>query len=368
MAALDTRVCRLLGTRYPIVQAPMAGGFTTPELVAAVSNAGGLGSLGGAILSPDDLREAIAAVRRLTDRPFGVNLFAPLPPPEVDADAIAAMHAVLAPFRAELGLPETPDVPSPPPSGLVEAQLAVVAEERVPVLSFTFGALPLEAVREAVDVVVGTATTVAEAVELERLGVDAVVAQSGEAGGHRGTFLGPFEDAVVGGVSLVPRIVDRVTVPVLLAGGIMDGRGIAAALVLGAEGVQLGTAFLGCPESGASEPLRRALAGSGDATVVSRAYSGRQARLVRTRLVEAIETAFVDPLPYPVQAVVTADLRAAALAADRADLSLVLSGQAAGALRALPAAELVETLARETEDAIRRLAADETGDAHRQNS
>jgi nitronate monooxygenase len=357
VGALDTRVSKLLGTRYPIVQAPMAGGFTTPELVAAVSNAGALGSLGGAMLPPRDLRDAIAAIRRLTDRPFGVNLFAPLAPPEVDVGAVAAMQAVLAPFRSELGLAEAPDVHAPPPPGLVEAQLAVVAEERVPVLSFTFGALSFEHVREAGSVILGTATTVAEAVELERLGVDAIVAQSGEAGGHRGTFLGPFEDAVVGGVALVPQIVDRVSVPVLLAGGIMDGRGVAAALALGAEGVQLGTAFLGCPESGASEPLREALRGAADGTVVTRAYSGRQARLVRTRLVEAIEAAAVEPLPYPVQAAVTADLRAAALAAERADLALVLSGQAGGALRTLPAAELVETLARETDDAIRRLAA-----------
>ncbi len=357
MAGLDTSVARLLGTRYPIVQAPMAGGFTTPELVAAVSNAGALGSLGAAILPPDELRDAIAAIRRLTDRPFAVNLFAPLMPPEVDTEAIAAMQAVLAPFRAELGLPEAP-LPSPPPPGLVEAQHAVVAEARVPVLSFTFGTLPFDAAREAGSVILGTATTVAEAVELERLGVDAVVAQSGEAGGHRGTFLGPFENAIVGGVALVPRIVDHVSVPVLLAGGIMDGRGIAAALALGAEGVQLGTAFLGCPEAGVSEPLRRTLGAADDATVVSRAYSGRPARLVRTRLVDAIEAAAVDPLPYPVQAVVTADLRAAALAADRTDLSLVLSGQAAGALRDLPAAELVETLVRETDDAIRRLAVD----------
>jgi nitronate monooxygenase len=354
MAGLDTGVARLLGTRYPIVQAPMAGGLTTPELVAAVSNAGGLGSLGGAILPPDDLRDAIAAIRELTDRPFGVNLFAPLSPPDVDTEAVAAMQAVLAPFRAELGLPEATDIPSPPPPGLVEAQLEVVAEARVPVFSFTFGALPFEAVREAGSVILGTATTVAEAVELEGLGVDAIVAQSGEAGGHRGTFLGPFEDGLVGGVSLVPRIVDHVSVPVLLAGGIMDGRGIAAALALGAEGVQLGTAFLGCPESGAPEPLRRVLR-TADATVVTRAYSGRQARLVRTHLVEAIEAAAVEPPPYPVQAVITADLRAAALAADRSDLFLVLSGQGAGALRDLPAAELVETLVRETGEAIRRL-------------
>jgi nitronate monooxygenase len=356
MGILDTRVAELLGTRYPIVQAPMAGGFTTPELVAAVSNAGGLGSLGAAILPPDELRASIAEIRRLTDRPFAVNLFAPLPPPEADPEAIAAMQAVLTPFRTELGLPETPELPLSPPPGLLEAQLAVVAAERVPVFSFTFGVPPLEEIRDAGSVVLGTATTVEEAVELERLGADAIVVQSGEAGGHRGTFLGPFENAVVGGVALVPRIVDHVSVPVLLAGGIMDGRGIAAALALGAEGVQLGTAFLGCPEAGAPEPLRRALGEAGDSTVVTRAYSGRQARLVRTRLVDAIEAAAVGPLPYPVQAVVTADIRAAALAADRPDLFLVLSGQAAGALRDLPAAELVETLVRETDGAIRRLA------------
>ncbi len=270
MGGLDTRVPGLLGTRYPIVQAPMAGGFTTPELVAAISNAGALGSLGGATLGPDELRDAITAVRRLTDRPFAVNLFAPLPSPEADAEQIAAMQATLAPLRSELGLSEPQDVPLAPPPGLVEAQLAVVAEECVPVFSFTFGVLPFEQIRESGSVILGTATTAAEAVELERLGVDAIVAQAGEAGGHRGTFLGPFEDAVVGGVALVPRIVDRVSVPVLLAGGIMDGRGIAAALALGAEGVQLGTAFLGCPESGAtSSPARRARGAPADATVVT---------------------------------------------------------------------------------------------------
>jgi nitronate monooxygenase len=356
MDGLDTGVTRLLGTRYPIVQAPMAGGFTTPELVAAVSNAGALGSLGGAVLPPDELRDAIAAIRRLTDRPFAVNLFAPLPPPVVEPEAVAAMQAVLEPFRAELGLPEAAAIPPSTSSGLVEAQLAVVAEERVPVFSFTFGVPPLDEIRHAGSVVLGTATTVEEAVELERVGVDAIVAQSGEAGGHRGTFLGAFEDAVVGAIGLVPRIVDRVSVPVLLAGGIMDGRGIAAALALGAEGVQLGTAFLGCPE-GAATPLQRSvLAGSADSSVVSRAYSGRHARLVRTRLVDAIESSGVDPLPYPLQAMVTADLRAAAVAADRADLLLVLAGQGAAAMRELPAAELVEALVRETEDALRGLA------------
>jgi nitronate monooxygenase len=356
-----TRVARLLGTRYPIVQAPMAGGFTTPELVAAVSNAGGLGSLGGAMLSPAELREAIRAVRQLTEQPFGVNLFAPLPRPEADPDATAAMNAVLAPFRAELGLQEPDGVPSPPP-GAVDDQVAVVVEERVPVFSFTFGTVPFHAAKDAGSVILGTATTAAEAAELEAQGVDAVVAQGSEAGGHRGTFLAGFEDALVGGIALVPQIVDRVSAPVLLAGGIMDGRGIAAALALGAEGVQLGTAFLGCPESGAPELHRRALAKApDDATRVTDAYSGRHARVLRSSFGDAVERSGVAPLPFPLQAVLAMDIRSAALGAGRADLVPLLAGQGAGLVRNLPAAELVETLVQETEEAILRLGTDPPG-------
>lgn len=352
-----SRVARLFGTEHPIVQAPMAGGFTTPELVAAVSNAGALGSFAGAMLSPDEIRDGIAAIRRLTDRPFAVNLFAPLPQAVADDDAIAAMNAALRPFREELGLPE-PDGPPSLPQGRVEEQIAVVAEERVPVFSFTFGAAPFAPAKEAGSVVLATATTVAEAVELERLGVDAIVAQSGEAGGHRGTFLGSFVEGVVGGVALVPRIVDRVSVPVLLAGGIMDGRGIAAALALGAEGVQLGTAFLTCRESGAPAPYRRAVATARDTTVVTPALSGRHARVVRTALADAIAGSGLDPLPYPLQGIVWADIRAAALEADRPELLFVLAGQGADMTRETTAAELVDALVRETNEAVRRLAAD----------
>jgi nitronate monooxygenase len=352
---LETRLARLLGTRYAIVQAPMAG-FTTPELVAAVSNAGALGSLGGATLAPDELRSAIAAVRRLTDRPFAVNLFAPFAPATVDEEAVTAMNTALRPFREELGLAEPQEPPSLPPAGFVEAQIAVVAEERVAVFSFTLGIAPSEPVKETGSVILATATTVAEAVELERLGVDAIVAQAGEAGGHRGTFLGSFEDALVGGIALVPRMVDRVSVPVLLAGGIMDGRGIAAALALGAEGVQLGTAFLGCQESGTPAIYRRTLAAADDSTVVTRVYSGRDARVVRTPFVDAMTGSSVDLLPFPFQAAITADIRAAALAAGRADLLFLLAGQGAAMVREMPAAELVEALVRETGEAIDGLA------------
>jgi len=353
-----TRVAELLGTRYPIVQAPMAGGFTTPELVAAVSNAGGLGSIGGALLAPEELREAITAVRRLTDRPFGVNLFAPLPPAEVDEGAVAAMSAVLRPFRPELGLPEPEGTPSPPPS-IVADLIAVVAEERVPVFSFTFGIPPFEPAKEAGAVILGTATTAAEAAELEMRGVDAVVAQGSEAGGHRGTFLSSFEQSLVGGIALVPQVIDRVAMPVLLAGGIMDGRGIAAAFALGAEGVQLGTAFLGCPESGAPELYRRALAeAADDATVVTAVYTGRPARAIRGAFVDVIEESGARPLPFPLQGLAARDIRGAAATRERTDLLFLLAGQGAGMVRNLPAGELVEALVQETEETIRRLAHD----------
>jgi nitronate monooxygenase len=351
-----TRVASLLGTRYPIVQAPMAGGFVTPELVAAVSGAGGLGSIAGAFLSPDELRETIGAVRRLTDRPFAVNLFVSLPTPRVDPEALAAMNALLAPVRAELGLPQPEGQPEPLPPGFVEDQIDVVVEERVPVFSFTFGVAPFDAAKKAGSVIVGTATTTAEARALEEQGVDIVVAQAGEAGGHRGTFLEDGE-GLIGGLALVPQLVDRVSVPVVLAGGVMDGRGIAAALALGAEGVQLGTAFLGCPESGTPEPYRQALAAAADsATAVTAAYSGRRARAIHTQLIETIERSGIPPLPFPLQAMLLGDIRSAAGPAGRADLLFLLAGQAAGLIRHLPADELVQTLVRETQETLSSLA------------
>jgi nitronate monooxygenase len=348
----STRLTQLLGVRYPIVQAPMAGGFTTPELVAAVSNAGALGSLGGAMLPPDALREAIRAVRDLTDRPFAVNLFAPVEVGQVDRDAVERMQRELSPYRDELGLGAPGELPAPPP-GLVDAQLAVVAEERVPVFSFTFGIPELTAVREAGCVTLGSATTVAEAVELERAGVDGVVAQAFEAGGHRGTFLGPFEGGLVGGIALVPQIVDRVQIPVVLAGGLMDGRGVAAALALGAEGVQLGTAFLAAEEAGTPEVYRTLVAEAGEeATAITRAYTGRPARAVRTRLIEHLEAAEAEILPFPVQGALLLDIRQAATEQGVGDLLFLLAGQASALSRRLPAGDLVETLVRETEAAL----------------
>jgi len=349
----STELTERLGIRYPIIQAPMAGS-TSPELVAAVSNAGGLGSLGAALLPPEDLRRAIAEIRRLTDRPFNVNLFAWREPDQPDAAAVAAVAAALAPYRSRVGLPDEAVLPLPPSlEALLQAQLAVVCEEAVPVFSFTFGIPPFDKVQATGAVIIGTATTVDEAVALEQAGVDVVVAQGAEAGGHRGGFLAPPEASLVGTVALVPQVADRVAVPVVASGGIMDGRGVAAALALGAHGAQLGTAFLTCPESAAHPAHRAALSRSSDTdTCVTAVYSGRPARAIRTALIRQLEADGPGPLEFPLQYGRTGPIHYAAAEAGEEDLMFLLAGQAAGLARSLPAAELVEAIARETEAVI----------------
>jgi nitronate monooxygenase len=222
----------------------------------------------------------------------------------------------------------------------------------VPVFSFTFGIPPLDDVRASGAVVAGTATTPAEAVALQRAGVDLVVAQGSEAGGHRGTFLHGFEDGLIGSLALVPAVVDAVELPVLAAGGVMDGRGVAAALALGADGVQVGTAFLSSPESALTDVERRVIAGERP-TVLSDRFTGRPARGIRTGLADAL--ANVTPLPFPLQAVATGPVTRAALEQGRDDLVLTLAGQGAPLGRSLGAAELVEALARETAEVLAAL-------------
>ncbi len=346
-----------LGIEHPIVQAPMAGGATTAALVAAVSEAGGLGSIGGGYLSPAALRDQIRAVRALTARPFSVNLFVPEPPrPPPAAGEIARVREALAPFRAEVGLgpAEVPAAAAP-----FREQLDVVLGEGVAAFSFTFGALAAEDVRALERrgaTVIGTATTVREARALAASGVHAIVAQGGEAGAHRGTFLGPPGRSLVGTLALVPQVVDAVSVPVVAAGGIMDGRGVAAALVLGASAVQMGTAFLPCPECGVHALHKEAILArpADDSTVVTRAFSGKAARAIANRFAESLEGAAT--LPYPIQNAMTSDLRREAAQAGKADLMSLWAGQAASLSRALPAGELVRTLVRETEAAVGRFA------------
>jgi nitronate monooxygenase len=350
-----TDLCKI---EHPIVLAPLAGGPGTPELAAAVSEAGALGSLGGGYLAPEALRSEIRKLRALTSCPFLVNLFAHSgpPPPAPSAEETARARAFVAPFRAEVGLAGEPALAAPPS---FRDQLAVILEESVPIFSVTSGSLAPEDVQALMrrgTVVIGTATTPDEARALVAAGVQAVVVQSSEAAGHRATFASSPEKALVGMMALLPRVADAVKVPVIAAGGIMDGRGIAAALALGAQGVQLGTAFLACPESGASPAYKAAVLaarGGGDPTVLTRAFSGRLARALSNRFSDAAEAAPI--LPYPQQNALTGELRQAAAKAGKADLLSLWAGQAVALARSRSARDLVGELVAETRAAIERL-------------
>ncbi|HVM56602.1 MAG TPA: nitronate monooxygenase [Gaiellaceae bacterium] len=336
MRRLDTPLGDRLGLRFAIVQAPMAG-VTTPELVAAVSEAGALGSFGGATSSPDELRAAIRAIRELTTAPFAVNLFAPMPEEEPEAADVEAVRT----FVSQWG---PPGAAAAPPWSF-DDQLAVVIEERVPVLSFTFGLVDPEPVHDVGIATIGTATTAEEARELELDGVDAIVAQGAEAGGHRGTFLDSFDEGLVPLAELVPQVLAAVSKPVIAAGGMMDGAGIAAALDLGAQAVQLGTAFLFAREARVPEAWLQAL--REHETVVTDAYTGRPARAAWTPFLVELMQQGPPPLPYPLQAAVLAPFRA------HDGYGFYMGGTGASRGREAAAGELVRTLAFETESAGR---------------
>ncbi|MBI3969557.1 MAG: DUF561 domain-containing protein [Chloroflexi bacterium] len=345
----------VLNVQYPIIQAPMAGGTTTPALVAAVSNAGGLGSLGAAYLTPEQITAAVAAIRELTDRPFNVNLFAGGYATTSDVDP-EPMLATLGRFHAELQLPP-PVLPALARDPFPE-QIEAVLAARPPVFSFTFG-LPdraaLSRLKERGITVIGTATTVEEARQLAAAGVDAIVAQGSEAGAHRGTFAAPFEAALIGTMALVPQVVDAVSVPVVASGGIMDGRGIYAALALGASAVQMGTAFLMCQEAATPAAHRAAIrSASAEQTTITRAFSGRPARGLVNQLIRTVHEQPETILPFPLQNSLTRQLRAAAAERGNPEYLSLWAGQAAPLGRELPAAELVATLVAETRRAAER--------------
>ena len=349
---------RNLHVQHPIFQAPLAGGGDTPDLVAAVSNAGGLGFIGAAYLSPDQIALVANSVKAKTTRPFGINLFAPSAPVSPSISSEAAIRRVAAYF-SELGLP-APSLPAGPAFSLAD-QLAAALETGASVFSFTFGLLPAEAMQSIKRMgifAMGTATTVSEAIELEKAGVDAIVAQGSEAGGHRGTFSGDFSASMIGTISLVPQVVDAVRVPVIASGGIMDGRGIAAALALGASAVQLGTAFLTCKESGIPEAYRQAiLDAKEDQTRITRAFSGRPARGIVNRFMTEVESNDHGEaiLPFPLQNALTRPLRTAAAKDGRSEFLSLWAGQGVRMARRQSAAELMTKLVQETDSAIRGL-------------
>ena len=342
-----TTLLQRLNIHLPIIQGPMTGS-DTPELAAAVSNAGGLGFLGCGMRAPEAMAQAAAAVRAATDRPFGMNLFV-LDTPQPDAAEVAAALERLAPLYARFGL--TPTAPTRWCEDFA-AQFEALIAARPAVASFTFGILSATQVRrlkaEAGSLVIGTATTVAEALAWQQVGADAVVASGMEAGGHRGTFLGDWEGSQIGTLALVPACVDALDIPVIAAGAIMDGRGIAAAQALGAQAVQMGTAFLACPES-AIVPAQRAAMAAARATDtrLTRIFSGRPARGIQNDAMRALQPQEAQIPTYPVQNALMGPIRRAAAQAGDAGHIALWAGQGVGAARVLAAGELVELLARE---------------------
>ncbi|WP_336030030.1 nitronate monooxygenase [Geodermatophilus sp. FMUSA9-8] len=330
----------------PIVQAPMAGGPSTPALAAAVSEAGGLGSLAAGYKTPDAVRDDVRATRALTSRRFGLNVFVPGPlgDPEAVRRYADALREDARRAGVELGDPVHDD-------DAWEAKVAVAVEERVPVVSFTFG-LPrpdmVTALHDAGATVLVTVTTPQEAADARDTGADALVVQGIEAGGHRG---GPSDEDGVGeyGLLTLLRLVrDTVDLPLVAAGGLMDGAGVAAVLVAGAEAAQLGTAFLLSPEAGTSA-MHRAALGTARPTALTRAFSGRRARGLVNRFLT--EHSAAAPAAYPEVHHLTTPLRAAARASGDAEVVNLWAGQGHALCRAEPAGDLVRRIAADAADA-----------------
>ncbi len=345
----NTLLTDLLGIEQPIIQAPMAGS-TTVELVAAVSNAGGVGSMGYAETPVEVIREDADKIRMLTDKPFNLNFFAHDTPGN-RAEVISATRERIKPFYAQAGLGDIPQDVNTPLYTFTEAKLELLLEVRPALVSFHFG-LPsvesIKALKSAGCRILCSATTVDEAVALEHSGVDVIVAQGWEAGGHRGSFEVNPEDDGVGTMALVPQIVDAVKVPVVAAGGIADGRGIAAAFMLGASGVQMGTAFLSCPEANISKEHLVAIQNArDDDTRLTTAFSGRPARARKNPYIVSMAEHRLPVLDFPTMYSLSDPLRKAS--DENLDFRFLLYGQAAALNRELPAARLIQTLVEEVQ-------------------
>ncbi|HEY6468107.1 MAG TPA: nitronate monooxygenase [Candidatus Acidoferrales bacterium] len=343
---------RDFGIDFPIIQAPMAGGLSTPELAAAVCNAGALGSLGAGYLTPDQIRYEFGRFRALTDKPVAINLFAGGYETGRVVDA-RPMLEILARIHEELGLP-APALPAVAPNAFPK-QLETVLALRPEIFSFTFGVPAtdeMKRLKERGIFTMGTATTVDEARALEAAGTDAIVAQGSEAGAHRGTFLRGFEESMVPIRELVPAIRKATSLPVIASGGLMDGRDIAEMISLGACAAQLGTAFLTCPEAGTPEAYRQAiLSARSDTTVITRAFSGRAARGLRNAFIEKLHGKEGYILPFSLQNSLTRPMRTAAAKKGDAGYLSLWAGQGVTRARVLPAAGLIRQLAAEMNNA-----------------
>jgi nitronate monooxygenase len=337
----------VLGIELPIIQAPMAG-VQGSALAVAVCNAGGLGSLPCAMLTPEAMRKELAAIRAQTDRPFNVNFFCHTPPAP-DAEREAAWRRTLAPYYQELGIDDGGIAKGPQRAPFSAEAADVLGELEPPIVSFHFG-LPspelLARVRKWGAKILSSATTVEEARWLEARGVDVIIAQGLEAGGHRGSFLSDDLGRQLGTFALLPQVVQAVKVPVVAAGGIADARGVAAAMALGAAGVQVGTAYMLCPEATTSAVHRAALKSEAARhTVVTNVFSGRPARGIVNRLIFELGPIHAMAPAFPLAASAIGPLRATAESRNSGDFSPLWAGQNTSGCKEIPAAELTRELA-----------------------
>jgi len=354
----DRRLLDLFGIEHPILQAPMAGA-STPQMAIAVSEAGGLGSIASAMLTPAGLRAELQIAQQGTGRPLNVNFF-------VHLDAVfdpardARWRKRLNAYYREFGLAPDAGKDAPTRSPFTAELCEVMVEYKPKVVSFHFGmpdAAQVRRLKDARILVISSATTAEEARWLEGQGCDAVIAQGNEAGGHRCMFMTDDVSRQAGTMALVPQVVDAVKVPVIAAGGIGDGRGIAAALALGAAGVQIGTAFLLAPEAKTSALQRAALKQANDnSTTLTNVFTGRPARGIVNRYVREVGPMSLDTPQFPLALGASAPLRSAAEARDSGDFTPLWSGQAPTFAREMPTATLIATLVAETEAVMKRLA------------
>jgi nitronate monooxygenase len=350
----ENRLTSRLGLQYPIIQGPL-GGLSSQRLTAAVSNHGGLGSFGAHGLKPQAIRNVIREIKAFTPKPFAMNLWVSMEDEGARTSTEEAFHRSLAPLAKHIE-----GVGGGKPSYRAyepirfEDQVQVLLDERISVFSFIYG-IPSKRIfdefrRQGV-ALIGTATTVDEAIALEQAGVDVVVASGFEAGGHRGSFLQSSEDSLTGTMALVPQVVDAVRLPVVAAGGIGDARGIVAAFALGAKGVQMGTAFLACEESGASTLHRKALlSGQAKQTALTRGFTGRLARGIKNHLLDELNQNDIEILPYPLQRALVRHLSIPAEKAGRAELLPLWAGQSANVSRYTDVHALLDGLVNEVSE------------------
>lgn len=348
---LKTKITTLLNISSPIIQAPMAGGATTPELVAAVSNAGGLGSLGAGYMTADEIKLAIKKIRKLTDKPFAVNLFIPESNHTINSEQILKARKAVQQSCSELHF--NISMINPPYSPSFDEQMNLLLDEKVPIFTFTFG-LPssfwLESFKLSGIKLIGTATTLEEALYLEKHGLDAIVAQGIEAGGHRGTFLSSPENPRMNLANLTSLIVKNSKLPVIAAGGIMNGIGVVETLANGAAGVQMGTAFLCCEESGI-HPLykQKLLSLTSDTSILTRAFSGKFARGIPNKFITRMKKFESTILEYPFQNALTRDMRKEAAKQNNIDFMSLWAGCSAYLCKEQSTGELMKELIADVE-------------------